>query len=247
MVTVKETTNIDVDLGFDIKYSTWLKLEESNKNDITKEPSESIPILEEEEIQQIRQLAQSLGEKGYEFTLKLEPRNSHKSYQVVKQYSNGPYRISVGNNFMKPLELESYENFDQVIQACKKNKMGLLAKYNPINMLIFKSDDKYHLGFRCHKCDSFKSSSYTNKSKPFDIDLIDVQDYMEIPSPYYVNRDVFCWNCRKENLSYEELKYYHEIEQALTYKINEKSLCLEHSSGGSVSLITTIGHIYKIK
>lgn len=248
MVTTNANTNFNVDLEWDIKYSTWLKLEESNQNQSlkSKEPELSVPILEEEEIHQIRQLAQSLADKGYEFTLKLEPRDSYYSYQVVKQYSDGPYRISVGNKFMSPLELESYENFAQVVQACKKNKQGLHARYNPNNMLIYKSEDKYWLGFRCHKCNGFKSS-FSNPSKPFDIDTVIIHDYMEIPSPYYVNTDIFCWDCKKTGLSCEETEYLYEIEQALTYKVNEKSLALEYSSGGSVSIITTIGHIYKIK
>jgi len=70
---------------------------------------------------------------------------------------------------------------------------------------------------------------------------------MEIPSPYYVNTDIFCSSCRRAQLTLQESIYAHEIEQALSYKINEKSLSLEYSSGGSVSLITTIGHIHKIK
>jgi len=91
MSIIEETTNINDDLGWDIKYSTWLKLEESNKNQnsttVTKKIEPLVQILEEEEINQIRQLAQSLGEKGYEFTLKLEPRDSYESYQIIKQYS----------------------------------------------------------------------------------------------------------------------------------------------------------------
>lgn len=246
--------NFNVDLGFDIKYSTWLKLQESYEKDLlpskqseqneqAKLPIE--PILNEEEIKKIQQLASNLGAKGYEFVLNLEPRNSYNRIQVCKQYSDGPYRVSVSSDFMKPLELETYENFDQVVSACNKNKIALSAKYNPVNMLIFQSKGKYHLGFRCHKCDGFKSS-YSNNSEPFDISKVVVHDYMEIPSPYFVNTDIFCYECRRAGLSEKEQSYAYALEHAQRYKVNEKSLALEYSSGGSVSMIHTIGSIYKI-
>jgi hypothetical protein len=244
----EQTINFNLDLGFDIKYSTWLKLKESEQKNVL--PSEqdkpsTEPILKEEEIEQISQLAKSLGAKGYEFVLNLEPRNSYKKIQVCKQYTDGPYRVSTHSNFMKPLELETYENFDQVVRACSKNKTALSAKYNPVNMLIFQSKGKYYLGFRCHKCDGFKSG-YSNKSDPFDISKVVVHDYMEISSPYFVNTDIFCSDCRRAGLSEKEQTYSFELEHAQRYKVNEKSLNLEYSSGGSLSMIHTIGTIYKI-
>ncbi len=244
----EQTINFNVDLGFDIKYSTWLKLQESNKTDLLtseQDKTSNEPILNEEEVEQIRQLASSLGAKGYEFVLNLEPRNSYHKIQVCKQYSDGPYRVSVSSDFMKPLEGETYENFDQVVRACAKNKIALSAKYNPVNMLIFQSKGLYYLGFRCHKCDGFKSS-YSNKSEPFDISKVVVHDYMEIPSPYFVNTDIFCSDCKRTGLSEKEQFYSYELERAQRYKVNEKSLGLEYSSGGSVSMIHTIGTIYKI-
>ncbi len=244
----EQTINFNVDLGFDIKYATWLKLKESEQKDsIPNEQDKTLinPIINEEEIEQMRQLASSLGTKGYEFVLNLEPRNSYQRIQVCKQYSDGPYRVSVHSNFMKPLELETYENFDQVVRACAKNKIALSAKYNPVNMLIFQSKGKYYLGFRCHKCDGFKSG-YSNKSEPFDISKVVVHDYMEISSPYFVNTDIFCSDCRRAGLSEKEQVYSYELEHAQRYKVNEKSLNLEYSSGGSVSMIHTIGTIYKI-
>ena len=120
--------NFNVDLGFDIKYSTWLKIQESHEKDLltSKQSEQNEPpidtILNEEEIKQIQQLASSLGAKGYEFVLNLEPRNSYKRIQVCKQYLDGPYRVSVSSDFMKPLEMDTYENFNQVVQACNKNK-----------------------------------------------------------------------------------------------------------------------------
>lgn len=241
------TNYSQIDLGWEIKYSNWETIEKSNQETNTNSNQvETNPIFEEEEIQQIIQLAQLLGSKGYEFILNLEPRDSYKKILITKQYSDGPYRISVSNKFLKPLELKTYGNFEQVVQACEKNKIGLLSKYNPLNMLIYKSEGKHYLGFRCHKCDSFKSSGYSNKSKPFDMASVNIEDYMEIPSPYYVNRDIFCSDCRKAGLTYEEMAYSHEIEQVLCHKVNEKSLQLEYSSGGSVSMIYSLGHIYKI-
>ncbi len=233
--------------GFDFKYAQWLKLSQNQINKSSEEANKSTsydthPILLESEINEIKAIAKKLASKGYEFELNLENRGSNNKLLITKEYLSGPYGILVSNQYMKPLESYTYPNFQSVLEGVQKNRIGILAKYNHKNMLIYQSEGQYYLAIRCHFCDSFFND------KPFESENDHIEyENKEFSNPYQLNRSVVCSQCRNKQQNSKQYAYLHNIEEALTYRVNEKTLNLELSSGGSVSYVWSVGHIYLIK
>lgn len=265
LLTIKvnpmENTHINIiDEEFEAKYTQWLKLAQATPLANPTNPTNSFqpepvsPITQEPEINQIVQAAKLLGAKGYEFELILEPRCSYKKILVTQEYYPGPFKISTSEPFLKPLELETYVNFDSIYSAVKKVNVGIHCKYNAKNMLIFKSKDRYYLGFRCHKCNSFNSNKQNRQTGPAVPDLLtelsNVTDPDQIPQIEdftNVNINIFCRGCHTTGLDEKERYYNYEIEQVLRTRVNKKSLSLEYSSGGSLSIVHNLGTIYPVK
>jgi hypothetical protein len=154
-------------------------------------------------------LAKSLGSKGYEFELFLEPRCSYKKILLSQEYYPGPFKISTSSNLLKPLELPVYMDLNAIYDGIIKSNVGIRCKYNSKNLLIFKSNEIYKLGFRCHKCDKFSS----NQSTQFD-EFINSQEIPEILNNKDINTDIFCNSCKNKGLTNEEQHFRYDVEQA---------------------------------
>ena len=235
-----ETTN-QIDKEFEAKYARWLELAATNPKSQSIYPEESEnPIVKEDEISQIIQLAKSLGGKGYEFDLIFEPRNSYKKILITREYYPGPFKILTSSILLKPLEWETYDNFDAIYSALAKCRVGIYCKFNPKNILIYKSDESFCLGFRCHKCDSFTSD---------DLEIItntNDEQIPDIPKPHTINHSVFCSRCQNAGLTDKELTFKYDVQQTVCVRANIKSLSLDYSSGGSVSMVHNFGSIIKL-
>ncbi len=246
--------NYIIDEQFESKYVKWLELSQPPVQEPNNEPIDS--IMQEDEIKQIAQLAQSLGLKGYEFELFLEPRCSYKKHLIANEYYQGPFKISTSSLLLKPLELQTYENFDSIYSAVKKCCVGIHCKYNAKNLLIYKFKEDYNLGYRCHKCDSFLNV-YNIKKNNRDINLykhIDKPDYSmdissipEIPELHLINHSIFCSSCKAGGLTEKERAFEDDVNYSTCARINKKHLSLDWSSGGSVSMVYTVGRIYPVK
>ncbi len=253
-----ENTNITniIDEEFEAKYTHWLQLAQSTPPANSTNSANTVqpdPITLEPEINQIVQAAKLLGAKGYEFELILEPRCSYKKILVAQEYYPGPFKISTCETFLKPLELETYENFDSIYSAVNKINVGIHCKYNAKNMLIFKSKDRYYLGFRCHKCNSFNSNGQTKQAGPAVPDLLaelsswtDPDQIPQVENFTNVNFNIFCRGCHA-GLNEKESMYNYEIERVLRTRVNKKALSLEYSSGGSLSMVHNLGNIRPVK
>jgi hypothetical protein len=239
-----ETTVIDKD--FETKYTRWLELESSNPKPEQKELEEPVQsVMQEEEIGQIAQLAKSLGAKGYEFKLILEPRNSFNKLLVAKEYYPGPFKISAYTDLLKPLELVTYNNFGEIYSAIGKWRTGIHAKYNVKNLLIYKCNGYYRLGFRCHKCDSFCSKKNEMGTEIDNPDRSD--DIPDISQIHWINSSIYCSSCQNAGLTDKERMFRYDVERSMCARVNEKHLSLDYSSGGSISQIHTVGRISPVK
>lgn len=85
------------------------------------------PILNEPKITQIKELAQQLGQSGYQFKLILEPRGEYQRFKLCEVYHQGPFSVYPMDPLLSPMKDQVYQDIEEI----KKHLESLKKSLNP--------------------------------------------------------------------------------------------------------------------